>query len=54
MKQVMSKEEEIGRENKVWVAYSQWYGETLTKLWSILWCKLDPYLRIKTQRDKNS
>ena len=50
----MSKVEEIGREDKVWVPYSQWDGETVTKLWSTICCKLDPYLLTKTQRDKNS
>ena len=50
----MSKVEDIGREDKVWVPYSQWGGGTVTKLWSTIWCKLDPYLRTKTQRDKNS
>ena len=50
----MSKVEEIGREDKVWVPYIQWDGETVTKLWSTIWCKLDPYLRTKTQCDQNS
>ena len=50
----MSKVEEIGKEDKVWVPYSQWDGETINKLWSTIFCKLDPYLRTKTQRDKNS
>ena len=54
MRQVMSKLEDIGREDKVWVPYSQWNGETGNKLWSTIWCKLDPYMRTKTQRDKNS
>ena len=54
MRQVMSKVEEIGQEDKVWVPYSQWDGEKVTKLWSTIWCNLDPYLRTKTQRDKNS
>ena len=47
----MSKVEEIGQEDKVWVPYRQWDGETVTKLWSTIWCKLDPYLRNKTQRE---
>ena len=50
----MSKVEEIGKEDKVWVPYSQWGGETINKLWSTIFCKLDPYLHTKTQRDKNS
>ena len=50
----MSKVEDIGREDKVWVPYSQWDGEKFTKLWSTIWCNLDPYLRTKTQRNKNS
>ena len=50
----MSKVKEIGREDKVWGPYIQWDGETVTKLWSTIWCKLDPYMRTKTQRDKNS
>ena len=54
MRQVMSKVEEIGQEDKVWVPYNQWDGETVTNLWSTIWCKLDPYMRTKTQRDKNS
>ena len=54
MRQVMSKVEEIGWEDKVWLPYIQCYGETFNKLWSKIWCKLDPYLRTKTQRDKNS
>ena len=33
IRQVMSKVEEIGREDKVWVPYSLWDGETVTKLW---------------------
>ena len=49
----MIKVEKIGREDKVWVLYSQWDGETVTKLWSTIWCKLDLYLRTKTQPDKN-
>ena len=36
MRQVMSKVEEIGREDKVWVPCSQWDGETVNKLWSTL------------------
>ena len=50
----MSKVEDIGREDKVRVTYSQWDGETFTKLLSTIWCSLDPYLRTKTQRNKNS
>ena len=50
----MSKVKEIVREDKVWGPYSQWDSETVTKLWSTILCKLDPYLRTKTQRDKNS
>ena len=50
---MMSKVGEIGREDKVWVPYSQWDGETVTKLWSKIWCNMEPYLRTKTQRDKN-
>ena len=50
----MSKVEENGREDKFWVPYSQWDGETVTKSWSTIWYKLDPYLRTKTQRGKNS
>ena len=46
--------EEIGREDTVWAPYIQWDGETVTRLWSTIWYKLDPYLRTKTQRDKNS
>ena len=42
MRQVTSKVEDIGREDKVWVPYSQWDGETVTKLWSTIWCNLDP------------
>ena len=42
MRQVKSKVEDIGQEDKVWVPYSQWYGETVTKLWSTIWCNLDP------------
>ena len=52
MGQVMSKVEKIGRKDKFWVPYSQWDGETFNKLWSTIWCKLDPYLRTKTQHDK--
>ena len=54
MRQVMSKAEEIGQEGKFWVPYIQWGGESVTKLCSTIWCKLDPYLRTKTQRDKIS
>ena len=50
----MSKIEEIGRDDKFWFSYSLWDSETVTKLWSTIWCKLDPYLRTKTQRDKNA
>ena len=50
----MSEVERIGKDDKVWVPYIQWYGETVNKLWSTICCKLDPYLRTKTQRDKNS
>ena len=50
----MSKVEDIGQEDKFWVPYSQWDGEKVNKLWSTIWCKLDPYLRTKTQSDKNS
>ena len=31
MRQVMSRVEEIGQEDKVWVPYSQWDGEKVTK-----------------------
>ena len=54
MMQVMSKVEEIGQEDKFWGPYSQWDGKTVTKLWSTIWCKLDPYMRTKTKCDKNS
>ena len=50
----MSKVEDIGREDKVWGPYIQWDVETVTKLWSTIWCNLEPYLRTKTKRDKNS
>ena len=36
MRQVTSKAEEIGRENKFWVPYSQWDGEMVKKLWSTI------------------
>ena len=54
MRQVMSKVEYIGREDKVWVPYSQWDGEKVNKLWSNIWCKLDPYMPTKSLSDKNS
>ena len=54
MRQVTSKVEDIGREDKFWVPYIPWDGEMVTKLWSTIWCKLDPYLRTKIQNDKNS
>ena len=34
VRQVMNKVEEIGREDTVWVPYSQRNGETVNKLWS--------------------
>ena len=54
MRQVMIKVEDIGQEDEVWVPYCQWDCETVTELWSTIWCQLYPYLRTKTQRDKNS
>ena len=32
----MIKAEEIGRENKFWVPYSQWDGEMVKQLWSTI------------------
>ena len=54
MTQVMMNIEEIGREDKFWGPYIQWDGKNVTKLWSTIWCNLDPYLCTKTKRDKNS
>ena len=51
IRQMMKRVKDFGLEENVWEPGS-WNGEVITKLWSKIWHRLDPYLRTEVTSNK--